>query len=278
MTAVEFWARPDVWPRDPLGYIFLARAIEEIGRAMFGEDWTGKEVTTDFVRSLPDYFKASIFDASYARDILMKLPEYATQFPPLPEWGDPPSYFTFKEWLAAQAAVRRQQEEQAPTFKRLSAVKLEIVARCESGELISAIRPVVGGAMRIAARVWWNTERWHSRFTMCQLNPDDPFGGGFAGDNFYWIFLTRESLDAYLQKKAAGARPRATARAETAAISELAAMLQGNENMRREEAAKHCVAKFGVTGRGFQQRIWPQAREKAGLPPMAPRGRKSKQL
>ena|SRR5215831_7842144 len=47
MTALEFWAKPHAWPRDPLGYVFLARAVEEVGRALFGEHWTAKEVTTD---------------------------------------------------------------------------------------------------------------------------------------------------------------------------------------------------------------------------------------
>src|SRR5262245_45799586 len=81
MTALEFWARPHVWPRDPRGYVFLARAVEEIGRAMFGRDWTGKEVTPELIRSLPHQWQAIPADASYAREILMRLPGYAKQLP-----------------------------------------------------------------------------------------------------------------------------------------------------------------------------------------------------
>jgi len=46
MTAAElreFWTqRP--WPEiDPPGFTFMGRAIDQIGRSMFGEDWTGTE-------------------------------------------------------------------------------------------------------------------------------------------------------------------------------------------------------------------------------------------
>jgi hypothetical protein len=63
------------------------------------------------------------------------------------------------------------------------------------------VRPTGGGVMRAAPREWWNTEGWHTRFTMCQLNPDKPFGLGSTGDNYCWIFLTRESLDKYLRSQ-----------------------------------------------------------------------------
>jgi len=36
----------ETWPHDPAGYVFLARAVDEIGKAMFGVHWTGKEWTT----------------------------------------------------------------------------------------------------------------------------------------------------------------------------------------------------------------------------------------
>jgi hypothetical protein len=39
----EFWRTPDEWPNDPPGHVFLARAFDEIGVAMFGEKWPKKE-------------------------------------------------------------------------------------------------------------------------------------------------------------------------------------------------------------------------------------------
>jgi hypothetical protein len=34
-----FWDQPEKWPHDPPGYLFLARACHEVGRAMFGAQW-----------------------------------------------------------------------------------------------------------------------------------------------------------------------------------------------------------------------------------------------
>jgi hypothetical protein len=34
-----FWDHPKNWPHDPPGYVFLARASQELGRAMFGDRW-----------------------------------------------------------------------------------------------------------------------------------------------------------------------------------------------------------------------------------------------
>jgi hypothetical protein len=288
MMALDFWARPDAWPLDPDGYVFLARAVEEIGRAMFGQDWTGKEVTTEHVRSLPDQAQGTVGDASYAHDVLMKLPKYSKQLPSA-KTVLPPSLnsvlsrpaglalfqvdsFTTEQWSAAQAAVRRQQKERAPALQRLSQVQLNIVKRCESGELISAIRSRAGGDMREVPRDWWNTESWHNRFTMCQLNPEQPFGIGVAGDNYCWIFFTRESLDKYLQKVS----PPATAGQEKAAVAELARVLKANRNLTRGEARKHLESTGRIGTRAFQ-RIWPLAREAAGLPPGGAPGRKPRQ-
>jgi hypothetical protein len=139
---LKFWARPHEWPRDPSGYVFLARAVEKIGRARFGDKWTGEELT-------------------------------------------------------AQGVVRAQNAQLEP-LRRCEVVKQEIVSRCESGQITSALRPVAGGSLMTIPRQWWNTENWRHRFIMCQLNPREPFGYGFAGDHYCWIFLTCESLDKFL--------------------------------------------------------------------------------
>jgi hypothetical protein len=44
---MEFWADTQQWPRDSKDYVFLARAIHEIGRAMHGSAWTGNEFTDE---------------------------------------------------------------------------------------------------------------------------------------------------------------------------------------------------------------------------------------
>jgi hypothetical protein len=39
----QFWRTPSKWPNDPPGYVFLARAFDEIGAVMFREKWSKKE-------------------------------------------------------------------------------------------------------------------------------------------------------------------------------------------------------------------------------------------
>jgi hypothetical protein len=62
---------------------------------------------------------------------------------------------------------------------------------------------------------------------------------------------------------------------ETAAIQHLAPMLCANPEMKRSEAVAYCTEN-GVSLRGALLRVWPRARESAGLSPLAPGGRKPK--
>jgi hypothetical protein len=69
----------------------------------------------------------------------------------------------------------------------------------------------------------------------------------------------------------------ATAPRETAAIKALKAKLEDEPQMKRDEARQFLSANgLEVSGRGFQLRVWPKARDLAGLPIRAPSGRKRK--
>jgi hypothetical protein len=68
---------------------------------------------------------------------------------------------------------------------------------------------------------------------------------------------------------------RQTADQQTKATRALASHLGENPHLKREEAATWCENQgFTISGRGFQYVVWPDAREKAGLPRRAPSGRK----
>ena len=69
----------------------------------------------------------------------------------------------------------------------------------------------------------------------------------------------------------------ATVGDETAATKALASKLRINPKLKRDEAISWCRKEgFNLSGRGFQQRIWPASREKAGLDARARPGRMRK--
>jgi hypothetical protein len=64
---------------------------------------------------------------------------------------------------------------------------------------------------------------------------------------------------------------------ETAAIRALGAHLSSRPQLTRAEAAEWCRAHgFNISRRGLQYRVWPAAREEAGLEAKAPPGRRRK--
>jgi hypothetical protein len=68
-----------------------------------------------------------------------------------------------------------------------------------------------------------------------------------------------------------------TADQQTKATHALASHLRGNPSLKREDAATWCETQgFTLSGRSFQNQVWPNAREKAGLQRRAPSGRKNK--
>jgi hypothetical protein len=78
-------------------------------------------------------------------------------------------------------------------------------------------------------------------------------------------------------KKGAHRKTVTTVDQETIAAHALASHLRENRNLTREEAATWCQTQgFNLSRRGFQGRVWPNAREKAVLPRRAPAGRKNK--
>jgi hypothetical protein len=144
------------------------------------------------MKELPVFPERSGWRASLAHDLLVKHhPEFNRQ----PRKRMQHSFeFTGNEWMAAVMIVKKSNEEQMPGVRRFSEVRDKIIQLAEAGFLITAIRNKAGGDPTPVSRVWWNSERIRDRFDYCQLNPDDPYGPGVAGDRYQWIFVTRESL------------------------------------------------------------------------------------
>jgi hypothetical protein len=68
--------------------------------------------------------------------------------------------------------------------------------------------------------------------------------------------------------------PIPTAKDEAGAITALANLLRERPKLRRADARRHLAAEgFKISGQGFLNRVWPQARLQAGLEAVAPSGR-----
>jgi hypothetical protein len=85
----------------------------------------------------------------------------------------------------------------------------------------------------------------------------------------HWLYVTRASLEKFAKKNPA------TSGAEDRATRHLAGLLQENKDLTKEQAHKTCE-RFGLSDQGFDDRVWPDARELARLPRLGRAGRKSR--
>jgi len=195
---LEFWKNSIGWPRDNDSFVFLARAVHAMGKSMFGHEWTGDDPCLDLMQSLPTLPLSSGSRAQFAHGLLVKHhPEFNREPFILMRrpFGVPPSLkFTGEEWEAARSIVAKDHEQKMPGAKRFFQARDRIVQLAEAGLLITALRERAGGDPVPIPRRFWNSERILNRFDLCQMNPDDPYGLGIAGDRYQWIFVTRESL------------------------------------------------------------------------------------
>jgi hypothetical protein len=189
-------SEPDWWPRDPHGFVFLARALEKIGAARI-DGWDGTETTTDYVSPLPTD-RSSYWDRQRA-DILLS--EHR------PDLGRPAIVIgaglhelTDEHWLIARELAQRLHDEGLPRLKRLQAAQDEVVKQSTTDQLILRIRLISGGPWSDFQKEWWNMHRPEERFRRCRIDPDAPFSDRLS-ENDHWIFATQDSLDEMLKRE-----------------------------------------------------------------------------
>lgn len=203
----KFWANPARWPNDGPGYVFLARALHEVGRALFDNAWTGAEPIAPEPLDLPclvlpdgtmmhllSQERANQWQKMQIHDLLSS---HRPDFDRGPmEFGPFGLEFSDHEWTAGLEVAREVDIERRKVKQRYSEVVARIVEALRDGSLISALRPLSGGRISepLDAHVW-NTEKTENRFYWCQMNPLNPFGIGVGGDAYQFIFVSRQSLD-----------------------------------------------------------------------------------
>jgi hypothetical protein len=218
-------SEPDWWPRDPHGYVFLARALEKIGAAM-DDKWTGTEATADYVQPLPAD-RTSLWDRQRADMLLHKhrpdlgRPDFVI--------GAAAHEFTDEHWRIARELAQRLHTEGLPRFERLQAAQAEINRQSTTNQLVLRIRPISGGPWKEFQKDWWNMDKPEQRFRQCRIDPDYPFSDrpSWRENNDHWIFATQDSLDRILAALGSagphnsGSRPRPIEPGILAAIDEL---------------------------------------------------------
>jgi len=159
---------------------------------------------------------------------------------------------------------RRRDDAYDATVDAIAASKLKVGARLAAG----------GGDFIELAADEEAPEGWLEAFQTCQiLKRRDPPEGQPREQRrrvpqWHDLFVTRASLDAFV-----GALEPPTAAKEKQAAQHLSGLLRGNPHLTREAAQLACE-QFKVSSAGFKNRIWPKARTMAGLPGVAPAGRK----
>ena len=166
------WNREEAWPADTDTHVFIARAVQRVGRAMHGSEWLGYEVKVR-AKGIPLARGGEMTILFVPR----RLGRPGKMPPPNPH---PPI------------------EDEPAALRRVEKVYRAIVAACQSGKLETAARARIGGEIHELPKSVWNTERWRSRFETGELDVEHPFQHPFKRDQGSWIFIGSRTLSQFL--------------------------------------------------------------------------------
>ncbi|TBE45422.1 hypothetical protein ELH02_14100 [Rhizobium ruizarguesonis] len=205
--ANKFWAEAN-WPIDFGSYRFLGRAVHDMGRALFGHEWTENEPTSEFTgtfKRTPPFTR----DDQWANWRLVErlVPNHFTDpirratrinRPPIP---------SSEVWTMASIELERRN---APRL-RYETVRNELLKLFQSGKIQTATRRHEGGEISKIARWHWNSEDLIYRFECGKMDPHNPFAPveDYTSPSLDWIFVDAEDLRSNLPSIfAAAAKPR----------------------------------------------------------------------
>ncbi len=234
---VSFWQNPKAWPDNTKACIFSGHAIQEYGKHLIGESWSDESARTTLTNSLPEKLTVYMERESLIRGVellrshstaySMRMAEKDFSSPdpifgqrnPLhsaedgsDSFGDFPSQ---KEWSEACEIAMRESEESWSKYRPFAMLCLRLSRLCRDGELLSATRPRVGGALTALDSSCWNYEHAWLRFESCRMNPVPPHASKSDNDQ-HWIFFERASFEKLL----ADERPSGAQDADEQAVSD----------------------------------------------------------
>lgn len=224
----SFWGAPAKWPREPLGFVFLARAVHIVGKAKFGEEWVGDEPATPVpppfehflkndeatiqrVVAILERFGGVKYDAikDQRKEIASDVPAPSLGLRPIrttktkadfatEAWAAKVLGLTDEHYALLREVAEPRRQALLAKAQRVAQIRHIIERGCEAGSLRAATRPAPGGPMQPLDPVVWNTDQVHQRWHLCQINPKDPYGLGVSGNSYCPIFLEAGSLERFI--------------------------------------------------------------------------------
>lgn len=249
----QFWKNTVSWPDDAYGFVFLARAIQRIGKATFAGEWTDAEpfaaplIETPqsmiqrgvpALAALEAYRKqlSALIASSDPSKLSWKVETYRVR-PPLqplrtardnPRSAVPSDDGVRTRQVLSDEAVkygeglipeenRKRNEAKARWARVLCLVKDAL----RDGKLGYVTLPTHGGAFSAPQpKEWWNVPNIGNRIAMCQMNPNAPYSSGFAGNGYEHIFVKGADLERLLPEP-----PKPKTSADVKAIEDRAAAI-----------------------------------------------------
>jgi hypothetical protein len=295
----DFWKARHEWPPDQEGHVFLARAAEQVGNKLFGAAWDAELSAFDAVLGdpVPDISPLADMPAGIrSRDEIGMFQA------------------RHRVHRVQEAAVRTGEAQKRlngvlnPVLEVLrawaAAGALGTALRPVDGGQLEPMPPHYWSTDR---------GRIATRFMLCRMSGGTPFDGRAKGNGFVFVEerglqTLLDALSPADRSPTSAAplspppnRPPTTlvdppsvrpvaddseaveqgagmivgSRAEKRGIELIARLLGGDKNLTRKEADEALVAsRLAVSALGFKTRVWPKAREMAGLPERAPPGPK----
>ncbi|WP_425647941.1 hypothetical protein [Agrobacterium leguminum] len=231
----QFWKNPASWPDDAYGFVFLARAIQRIGKATFAGEWTDTEPFTappietlqsmiergvPALAALEAYRKelSALIASNDPSKLLWKVETYRVRpsLQPLRTARDAtrsgprssvPSDdgFRTRQVLSDEAVkygeglIPEENRKRNEAKERWARVLGLVKDALRDGKLGYVTLPTHGGAFSASQpKEWWNVPGIENRITMCRMNPAAPYGFGFAGNGYEYIFVGEADLERLL--------------------------------------------------------------------------------
>lgn len=215
LQMAPFWANRLAWPYDQDGFLFLGRAVDLLGRAMFPDAWTGNEFGFDPRFREPVHMPATgrevqtISHAAIIHGILSDagrdLPRAWPVHHPFNQAHGPQErvkamgFFwpTVADVGAAHAIVAQRRKAHRLLVAELGERRDAVVAAICHAAVTSRLRtswqsPRDGSLTPITSSRWNLPSRW-AYFTACSLNPADP-AKPFIPDSACYIFVGEVAL------------------------------------------------------------------------------------